>query len=138
MQERRRIPAALRDEVLSDRRCVYCGGIATCVDHVIPIIRGGTSDRANLAPACRECNLNKLDYTPEEWRRWRLEEGLSWPPESFGTFIERHLRRPFNSGSRGPVNPRSVLEYVTDPRRDLGNHRSVAARCSGHSADPGD
>jgi 5-methylcytosine-specific restriction endonuclease McrA len=36
--------------------CVYCGAIATDVDHLIPIAAGGDDSPANLRPACARCN----------------------------------------------------------------------------------
>lgn len=81
--DRVRTSAAYRQEILWSGPCAYCGDLnPTQVDHVIPRSRGGTSDRGNLAPACRSCNLEKLDFTPDEWREWRLSEGLCWPPQS--------------------------------------------------------
>jgi 5-methylcytosine-specific restriction endonuclease McrA len=29
------------------------------VDHIVPVSKGGTDDRWNLVPACRECNRSK-------------------------------------------------------------------------------
>jgi hypothetical protein len=49
--------------------CVYCGRPADTYDHVLPISRGGTSEVANVVPACRRCNSAKGARTPEEWRR---------------------------------------------------------------------
>ena len=60
--------------------CAYCGGVATEVDHVTPLARGGTDDLANVVPCCRRCNAEKSDMTPDEWRSWRIEEGRPWPP----------------------------------------------------------
>lgn len=40
--------------------CVYCGTYNNItVDHVVPIILGGNSDRNNLAPCCYSCNQKK-------------------------------------------------------------------------------
>ena len=43
--------------------CYYCGGRFSpselTMDHVVPIIRGGRSEKNNLVPACRECNAKK-------------------------------------------------------------------------------
>lgn len=84
------IAPSLRQEILWSGLCAYCGyDIPTQVDHVIPVSRGGTNDRANLVPACKDCNMNKLDFTPDEWKAYRLEEGLCWPPESPRDFIAR-------------------------------------------------
>lgn len=44
--------------------CEYCGEPATCVDHRVPLSRGGDPfDPANLAPSCRACNLSRR-YEP--------------------------------------------------------------------------
>ena len=38
------------------RVCWRCGGYANSVDHVVPVVLGGTHDLANLRPACSSCN----------------------------------------------------------------------------------
>ena len=40
-------------------RCWMCGKPWECIDHVIPVKRGGTNWPANLRPACRSCNARK-------------------------------------------------------------------------------
>lgn len=37
------------------------------IDHVFPWSRGGSDDPSNLAYACRPCNTEKRNRTPEEW-----------------------------------------------------------------------
>lgn len=50
-----------------DRRiCVYCGGPADTVDHVLPRCRGGGDTWFNLVAACQACNGIKGDRTPAE------------------------------------------------------------------------
>ena len=51
----------IRERVLErdGHRCRYCGALATHVDHVVPVVRGGASHDSNLAAACRTCNLEK-------------------------------------------------------------------------------
>ena len=44
------------------------------VDHVIPKIRGGTDDQANLQTLCRQCNSSKGAMTSEEWEASGLAE----------------------------------------------------------------
>lgn len=39
--------------------CVYCGADATCVDHVVPMVRGGGDEMDNLVASCTLCNLRK-------------------------------------------------------------------------------
>ena len=40
-------------------RCVYCGAVATCVDHVVAKANGGRDTPENLVPACAACNARK-------------------------------------------------------------------------------
>lgn len=54
-----------------DSTCQYCGftGPASelTVDHVVPMSRGGASDRwENLVVACKRCNWRKANHRPEE------------------------------------------------------------------------
>lgn len=64
--------AALRQEVFARDGyvCQYCGALDSKeVDHIHPLVRGGTSDLLNLCVACKPCNSSKKDKTLEEWRR---------------------------------------------------------------------
>jgi 5-methylcytosine-specific restriction endonuclease McrA len=49
-----------------DHRCQYCGDHADSIDHVMPRSRGGEHSWENVAAACRSCNLDKRDRTPDE------------------------------------------------------------------------
>lgn len=55
-------------------RCAYCGitlhGIFH-LDHIEPLIRGGSNSPDNLACACAACNLSKGEKLLEEWIAWR-------------------------------------------------------------------
>lgn len=74
-------------EVLGDHTfvafCHYCGFVASEVDHVIPRSRGGSDTPENLVAACRECNAEKSDLTPDEWAAKRREHGKPWPIPGF-------------------------------------------------------
>jgi 5-methylcytosine-specific restriction enzyme A len=43
--------------------CHYCGNHvgakALTMDHLVPIVRGGRSNKGNLVPACKACNAAK-------------------------------------------------------------------------------
>jgi 5-methylcytosine-specific restriction endonuclease McrA len=43
--------------------CHYCerqvGAKALTMDHLVPLIRGGRSNKGNLVPACKDCNNRK-------------------------------------------------------------------------------
>jgi 5-methylcytosine-specific restriction protein A len=62
---RRRIAAGL---------CHYCrravGPKALTVDHVVPLVRGGRSIRANMVPACKDCNNRKRSLLAWEWQAY--------------------------------------------------------------------
>jgi hypothetical protein len=53
-------------------RCEYCHAPEAVfnfpfeVEHIVPIARGGTSNEANLAMACRSCNLRKAIHLSGE------------------------------------------------------------------------
>jgi 5-methylcytosine-specific restriction endonuclease McrA len=40
-------------------RCRYCGASANTVDHVTPLIVGGSDHDTNLVAACDHCNKTK-------------------------------------------------------------------------------
>lgn len=63
-------PAWSRSGVLArdGRRCGYCGGVATTIDHITPRSRGGKNSWLNTVAACRGCNQRKGDQTPAEAR----------------------------------------------------------------------
>lgn len=50
--------------------CHYCGATfpqaELTMDHIVPIIRGGKSSRANVVPSCKECNSRKKYLLPIE------------------------------------------------------------------------
>jgi 5-methylcytosine-specific restriction endonuclease McrA len=63
--------------------CVYCGGSATSIDHVVPRSRGGTHTWDNVVAACRRCNHTKADRSLAEMG-WalphppRTPSGAAW------------------------------------------------------------
>ncbi len=87
-------PAWSRAGVLTRdaRRCAYCGGGATTIDHVLPRSRGGRNTWLNTVAACGGCNQRKSDRTPHEarmpmritpvvpsWAHSRAEDGRAGP-----------------------------------------------------------
>ena len=52
---------ALKLITTTGERCVYCGDVADCVDHIVPKSKGGTDDANNLVPSCKSCNSSKKD-----------------------------------------------------------------------------
>lgn len=44
-----------------------CGAPATCTDHVVALVSGGSHWPANLRPACKPCNLTKGGKSHKEF-----------------------------------------------------------------------
>jgi len=61
--------------------CYYCGRKFSpselTMDHKIPLARGGTSEKINIVPACKECNNKKKYLLPTEWDEYmeKLKKG---------------------------------------------------------------
>jgi len=55
----------------ADGVCYYCRQKfppeELTMDHLIPLARGGTSDKINIVPSCKECNNKKKYMLPVEW-----------------------------------------------------------------------
>jgi 5-methylcytosine-specific restriction endonuclease McrA len=52
--------------------CRYCRRRfpprALTMDHIVPIVRGGSSSRSNVVPCCKDCNSRKKHLLPVEWQ----------------------------------------------------------------------
>jgi len=64
--------ATVRTRILGrdDFVCTYCGDIngPWCVDHVVPLSRGGTNTDYNLVACCIPCNSSKGNLLLSEWK----------------------------------------------------------------------
>ena len=58
------------------RKCAYCGkdGIPLEVEHIIPIVRGGSDRVSNLTMACHDCNQKKGTKTAAEFGFPKIQE----------------------------------------------------------------
>ena len=69
---RKALPRRLRFEILrrDGHTCRYCGAAAPdvklTVDHVIPVVLGGSDDPTNLVTACVACNGGKSATSPDQ------------------------------------------------------------------------
>jgi len=54
-----------------DPRCDYCGKpltlVTATVDHVVPVVNGGTEARENFRLACQRCNNDKDSQSLNEY-----------------------------------------------------------------------
>ena len=67
-EQRRLMSASLRYDILvrDGFRCRICGasaqdGVKLHVDHIIPVSKGGKTEKSNLRTLCERCNLGKGD-----------------------------------------------------------------------------
>jgi len=49
--------------ILQNDSCSYCGSTGGTIDHITPVVSGGTNDWDNLTAACKSCNSRKHDRT---------------------------------------------------------------------------
>lgn len=70
-QDPKAIVRSQRKQLLNqfNNKCVYCGNTSKhlTVDHVIPIVYGGSERISNKVIACADCNLSK-GHKP--WIKW--------------------------------------------------------------------
>ena len=58
--------------MLASNDCCYCKRPYTdvnikSIDHIVPIVKGGTHDTDNINICCLQCNLSKRDLMLDEW-----------------------------------------------------------------------
>lgn len=115
---RRGITPKLRKFILDNGAlCTYCGFIATEIDHVVPVSRGGGVALANLAPACVECNAEKSDNTVAEWAANRMADGKPWPIPDYTS----RLRAVLDSGKL-PM-PAEFSADITEWFAEIGGYK---------------
>ncbi len=77
-------------EQLAKGECHYCHGhfaaAELTMDHIIPVARGGTSDKSNVVPACFTCNQSKSAQTPAEQILDSLGLGDDLDPDLFDQY----------------------------------------------------
>jgi len=82
LQRERARARALRATAWWKRRvasgiCHYCrravGPRALTLDHIVPLVKGGRSIKANVVPACKACNTEKQSLLPWEWDGYGVE-----------------------------------------------------------------
>lgn len=63
-EEKMKLNSSIKQEVFDrdGRICAKCGSTTKlCIDHIIPVSRGGFTKMENLQVLCEKCNLTKSD-----------------------------------------------------------------------------
>ena len=93
--QRKRLLAKWRRQGMA---CAYCDAPATTVDHVVPLVRGGTNYEGNLAPACKRCNSGKSGWFVIEWRTGKrlapMGQPTQWKPREIKAKAPKLIGEP--------------------------------------------
>jgi 5-methylcytosine-specific restriction endonuclease McrA len=66
--------ALLKQWISQGRSCFYCDARPVSIDHVIPLVLGGSNYEGNLVPACKWCNSSKGSSLLIEWKIKQLSK----------------------------------------------------------------
>lgn len=122
MNLRRHLSKRTRFEVFKRDgfRCVYCGvrpdDSELRVDHVMPVIEGGTNDPANLATACHDCNAGKgAGLIPQRVGALTIEKLVKEFAMSAEVEVSARKRRSDWIGSLCvPIECETVLRWLSE------------------------
>ncbi len=123
-------PKGLKQKLMrrQDRTCAYCGyrRIASSldIDHIVPVVRGGSNDESNLQVICRSCNQRKGMQTDEEFRA----RYASLVPQRRLTPPRRRIsQREFREETRRTSQGDSVQHFRRT--RFISNREKVVSGC---------
>lgn len=146
------VPVSFKRHVMErDKyKCVYCGTASNVTsenaggrwakltaDHLVPANRGGRSSVDNLVTACRRCNSEKNDRTPEEWGvlPTRLARGVEYRDggiiESLTTRDNGATEARPEQRSREQTENKTMLKSNALPEFNLGDDACSLLRTVG-------
>jgi hypothetical protein len=107
--------------------CIHCAAKdALCIDHIIPVSRGGDSSDDNLQVLCSACNTKKGNKLDGESKNSRQRRANIDP-----TLNQRNAASPSESGFLNPesllLNPDSLIPEVRTPPRKRDATQKVQA-----------
>lgn len=89
-------------------QCWYCGNNLDqsnfCIDHSIPLAKGGSNALGNLLPSCRRCNNEKYLKTADEYR-FHLE----WAAAKCSPFTVAQTEWLKQNNIEPPMPPRHIF-----------------------------
>ena len=119
-------PKGLKRELMrrQDNTCVYCShrriARSLDIDHMIPVVDGGSNDPSNLQVICRPCNQRKGDQTDEEFRERysRLVPATPLTPPSRRISQAEFREETRRTGQSTRVRERRRTRYIS-PREKI-------------------
>jgi hypothetical protein len=91
--------------------CRYCGRqsdtVALHIDHILPVVEGGTNDESNLITACADCNLGKGAKVPE----------FQQPTEADRLRASQEMHEQREAAERA----RAAVQYAKEMEQELVN-----------------
>lgn len=112
----------------ANHRCEYCKAPEVVfnfpfeVEHIVPLSRQGSNDDANLALACRSCNLRKGNRVSGLSSRSNVEARFFHPREDSW---DEHFQINVESGEVVGITP---IGEVTVEYLEMNSSAQVAAR----------
>ncbi len=122
----------LKNELMrrQSNTCVYCGArrIARSmdIDHITPIVRGGSNDDSNLQVICRPCNQRKGPMNDTEFRK---RYGRLVPRQSMTSPATPVSQSDFRIETRRTEQPDTVKQFRAT--RFISNREKVRGGCLG-------
>lgn len=101
---------------VSTQSCKICGRAGDIeADHIIPVRDGGSSDRYNIQPLCRLCNVKRREFGSNAavavWISNNLSEYRERQEQRLGgMFFNRYWGMPFNFLDEAETFSRGGLE----------------------------
>ncbi len=123
--QRKAWPKGTRENLSRDQGgyCIYCRQrllrVRSHIDHILPVVRGGSNEYSNLQLLCWLCNLRKSDRTDSEFRQ-RYRALL---PQQKGVRASRRIKtHEFQSVTRTTKDVESYLRFKA------GKHLTAAQK----------
>jgi 5-methylcytosine-specific restriction endonuclease McrA len=99
--------------------CRYCSAPAACVDHVIPLNQGGSSDDENLVAARKACNSGKSGKSLSEWKG--ADWAASWQASNASHNASQEAPLPL------PLSPQTPLSPAPTPGKNTRTRKAASA-----------
>lgn len=118
-----------------ENTCQYCGGVSHDKkmewEHILPKSRGGSNSVANATWACRSCNDDKDNFTPDEWAaKINAKKKLSKLDQARLDGIKKVKKQNYGLALAGAAKVNSIRKALKDMlEKETHLPISVSAAC---------